>query len=247
MARVTIKGVTREFSGAGGERIRALDGATLAVEDKELLTIVGPSGSGKTTLLRLIAGLDEPDAGTIALDGKVQNGVPPQDRDVAMVFQHHALYPHLTAAENLAFGLKLRKVPWEEILRRVAEAAEMLKIAHCLNRRPAGLSGGERQRVALGRALVRHPRVFLLDEPLSQLDAPLRAQMRSEIAALQARLGVTMIYVTHDQAEAMALGQRVAVMHQGAVQQVAEPRQLQEHPANLFVAGFIGKLNAWTG
>jgi len=192
----------------------------LAVEEKELLVLVGPSGCGKTTLLRLIAGLEEPDSGTISIGGRIVNDVSPKDRDVAMVFQSPALYPHLTVYENIAFGLRIRKLPRDEVERRVRGAVEMLKVGDFLDRRPHELSGGQRQRVALGRALVRKPRVFLLDEPLSNLDAPLRAEMRVELRALQRSLGVTMIYVTHDPAEAKELGDRIAAMKDGAIGQV---------------------------
>jgi multiple sugar transport system ATP-binding protein len=240
MAQVGLEHLTKLFTGPGGERIRAVDDACLVVADKELLVLVGPSGCGKTTTLRLIAGLEEPTAGSISLAGRVVNGLPPKDRDVAMVFQNHALYPHMSAYENMAFGLKLRHVARTEIDRRVKDAAQILNLAACLDRRPAALSGGQQQRVALGRAIVRRPGVFLLDEPLSDLDAQTRLQMRAEIARLHARLGSTMIYVTHDQVEALTLGQRVAVMKDGAIQQVAAPMDLYRHPANLFVAGFIG-------
>jgi multiple sugar transport system ATP-binding protein len=212
----------------------------LTVEDGEFLVIVGPSGCGKTTTLRLIAGLETPDAGSICLDGRPLAGVAPRDRDVAMVFQNHALLPHLTVFENLAFGLMLRRFPKEEIARRVRAASEMLDLSAFLERKPPALSGGECQRVALGRALVRQPRVFLFDEPLSNLDAPLRLQLRAQIAAVHRRAGAMMIYVTHDQAEAMALADRVAVMKDGALQQVSAPLELYRRPANRFVAGFIG-------
>lgn len=217
-----------------------MDRASLTVEDKELLVLVGPSACGKTTTLRLIAGLEEATEGTVAIDGRVVNAMPPQDREIAMVFQNQALYPHMSAYENMAFGLKLRRVSRGEIQRRVREAAELLGLSACLERKPRDLSGGERQRIALGRALVRQPRVFLLDEPLSNLDAALRLRMRSEIARLHRRLAATMIYVTHDQDEALTLGNRIAVMKQGVIQQVADPVALYRSPANLFVAGFIG-------
>lgn len=239
VARVSIENVSRVFHGPRGEGIAALSGVTLTIESGEMLAVVGPSGSGKTTLLRLIAGLEQPSEGTVKIDGQVMNGVPPKDRNVAMVFQNPALFPHLTVFENLALGLRLRHVPKPERQQRVREVAELLGLGTCLERMPAALSGGERQRVAFGRALVRRPKVFLLDEPLSQLDAPLRAQLRGEIASLQARLGATMMYVTHDQAEAMTLGQRVAVLRAGALQQVAAPNELQRRPANAFVAEFM--------
>jgi multiple sugar transport system ATP-binding protein len=240
VASVTIHNVFKTYLGPRGEAIPALRDVNLTVEDKELLVLVGPSGSGKTTLLRLVAGLEETTAGTVSLDGRVLNGVPPGERDIGMVFQGHALYPHLTVFENLALGLRLRGVGRAEIERRVSDVAEMLGLRPFLRRKPSALSGGERQRAALGRALVRRPKVFLLDEPLSNLDGPLRTQMRTEIARLQARLGATMIYVTHDQAEAMTLGRRIAVLKDGVIQQVAAPLALYRTPANLFVAGFLG-------
>jgi multiple sugar transport system ATP-binding protein len=240
MARVVLENLTKVFPGPGGGLVRAVQGVSLAVEEQECLALVGPSGCGKTTLLRMIAGLEQPTSGTVAIEGQVVNQLAAKDRQVAMVFQHHALYPHLSVYENLAFGLKLRKCPRAEIRRRVNAAAEALGLVACLEHRPRELSGGQHQRVALGRALVRQPKVFLLDEPLSNLDAPMRAQLRAEIARLQVRLGTTAIYVTHDQAEAMMLGRRIAVMKDGAIQQVAEPAVLYRHPANLFVAGFIG-------
>ena len=240
MARVVIEGVTKVFQGACGESVRAVDNLNLTIEDKEFLVLVGPSGCGKTTTLRMIAGLEEITQGTISIDGEVVNDVDPKERDIAMVFQNYALYPHMTAYENMAFGLKLRKCPRAEIEQRVQEAAGMLDLANCLDRRPSELSGGQRQRVAVGRALVRKPRVFLFDEPLSNLDPKMRAQMRAEISRLHQRLAVTMIYVTHDQVEAMTMGDRIAVMKDGIIQQVAEPIELYQQPANLFVAGFIG-------
>lgn len=249
MARVEFEHVAKEFTGSRHERIGAVRDLNLTVADGELLVIVGPSGCGKTTTLRLLAGLETPDQGVIRLDGQPLNGVAPRDRDVAMMFQNHALLPHLTAFENMAFGLMLRKFPRAEITSRVRKAADMLNLAALLERRPAELSGGECQRVALGRALVRQPKVFLLDEPLSNLDAPMRLQLRSEIAAVRRQTGATMIYVTHDQAEAMALADRVAVMKDGAVQQVAPPSELYRRPASRFVAGFIGAppMNFFTG
>jgi multiple sugar transport system ATP-binding protein len=240
MAQVGLKHLTKVFEGSKGESIRAVEDACLVVEDKELVTLVGPSGCGKTTTLRLIAGLEDPTAGAISINGQIVNGVPPKDRDVAMVFQNYALYPHMTVFENMAFGLKLRHFSRAETDQRVKDAAQVLDLAACLDRRPAALSGGQRQRVALGRALVRRPGVFLLDEPLSNLDAQTRVLMRAEISRLHARLGSTMIYVTHDQVEALTLGHRVAVMKGGVIQQVAVPMDLYHHPANLFVAGFIG-------
>ena len=240
MAQVGLEHLTKVFEGPGGESIRAVDDACLVVEDKELLALVGPSGCGKTTTLRLIAGLEEPTAGTIAINGQRVNDVAPKDRDVGMMFQHYALYPHMSVYDNMAFGLKLRHVPRAEIAQRVKDVAQILDLTACLDRKPAALSGGQRQRVALGRALVRRPGVLLLDEPLSNLDAQTRLQMRAEISRLHARLGSTMVYVTHDQVEAMTLGHRVAVMGDGRLQQVAAPIELYQRPANLFVAGFIG-------
>jgi len=240
MAQVGLEHLTKVFNGPGGESIRAVDDACLVAEDKELLALVGPSGCGKTTALRLIAGLEEPTAGAISLNGRIVNDCPPKDRDLAMVFQNHALYPHMSVYENMAFGLKLRHYPRAEIDQRVKDAAQVLDLTACLDRKPSALSGGQQQRVALGRAIVRRPGVFLLDEPLSNLDTQTRLQMRNEIARLHTRLGSTMIYVTHDQVEALTLGHRVAVMKDGVIQQVAVPMDLYEHPANLFVAGFIG-------
>jgi len=240
MAQVVLEHLTKVFQGPGGESVRAVDDACLAVEDKELLALVGPSGCGKTTSLRLIAGLEELSAGAVSINGKGVNDLSPKDRDVAMVFQHYALYPHMSVYDNMAFGLKLRHVAKAEIARRVMDTAKILDLTACLERKPAALSGGQRQRVALGRALVRRPGVFLLDEPLSNLDVQTRLQMRVEISRLHARLGSTMIYVTHDQVEAMTLGHRVAVMDNGRLQQVATPMDLYQHPANVFVAGFIG-------
>jgi multiple sugar transport system ATP-binding protein len=240
MGRLVLEHVTKTFSGPHRQKIGAVRDLNLTVGDGELLVIVGPSGCGKTTALRLIAGLETPDGGSILLDGQPLAGVPPKDRDVAMVFQDHALFPHLTVFENMALGLRLRKFPRAETAARVAAAAEMLGLTALLERRPAELSGGECQRAALGRALARQPRVFLLDEPLSNLDAPLRLQLRGEIARLRRRLRATMIFVTHDQAEALALADAVAVMKDGAVQQLAPPREIYRRPASRFVAGFIG-------
>ena len=237
---VSFQNVTREFSGPRRERVLALNGFNLEARPGELLVIVGPSGCGKTTALRLLAGLDVPDRGSIFLDGQSLAGVEPRDRDLAMVFQHHALLPHLTVWQNMAFGLTLRKFPAAEITARVGRAAEMLGLTALLERRPGAISGGERQRAALGRALARQPKVFLFDEPLSHLDAPARLQLRGEIAALRRRLGATMLFVTHDQAEALALADRLAVMRQGAVEQAAPPEEIYRRPASRFVAGFIG-------
>ena len=227
----------------------AVAGATLDIADGELLVLVGPSGCGKSTLLRMIAGLEDITSGELRIGGRVVNDVPPRDRDIAMVFQNYALYPHMTVAENLAFGLKLRGHPKAEIEARVAGAARMLGIGALLGRRPAQLSGGQRQRVALGRALGRQPQVFLLDEPLSNLDAKLRTEMRVEIARLHRSVGATMIYVTHDQVEAMTLGQRIVVLKDGEIQQVDAPMALYRRPANLFVATFLGSpaMNILTG
>jgi multiple sugar transport system ATP-binding protein len=236
MAAVRLDNVRKVFDNGKV----AVAGASFEVADGELMVLVGPSGCGKTTLLRMIAGLETATLGTIAIDGRVVNEIAPRERDIAMVFQNYALYPHMSVAENLAFGLKLRGVPRAEIDRRVSAAAEMLGLAAMLESRPRQMSGGQRQRVALGRALVREPKVFLLDEPLSNLDAKLRLSMRVEIARLHKRLRATMIYVTHDQIEAMTLGQRIVVFNQGEIQQIDTPMRLYEQPANLFVAGFLG-------
>jgi len=218
----------------------AVQALNLDIDDKEFVVLVGPSGCGKTTALRMIAGLESISEGTVRIGDRVVNDVPPKQRDIAMVFQNYALYPHMSVFENMAFGLKLQKVPKHEINTRVQEAARILGLDELLNRKPAALSGGQRQRVAMGRAIVRHPQAFLMDEPLSNLDAKLRVQMRSEIARIQNDLGVTTIYVTHDQTEAMTMGDRVAVIRKGQLQQVDAPQALYEHPRNLFVAGFIG-------
>jgi len=249
VARVVLENVAKDFTGPRQQQVGAVRDLHLTVEDGEFLVIVGPSGCGKTTTLRLIAGLETPDRGLITLDGKSLAGVSPKDRDVAMVFQNHALLPHLTVFDNMAFGLTLRKFPRDKIARRVGHAAEMLSLTALLDRKPGELSGGEGQRTALGRALVRQPKVFLFDEPLSNLDAPMRLQLRAEIAAVRRQVGATMIYVTHDQAEAMALADRIAVMRQGAIQQIGSPMELYRRPANLFVAGFIGAppMNFFTG
>ena len=236
MAHVTLDGVRKEYENG----YTAVHGITLAVDEGEFVVLVGPSGCGKSTTLRMIAGLESISAGTLRIGERVVNDVPARDRDIAMVFQSYALYPHMTVRDNLAFALKLRKRPRAEVAERVGRAAEMLGLEPLLDRRPAALSGGQRQRVALGRALVREPRVFLFDEPLSNLDAKLRVQMRKEIAALHRRVGATTIYVTHDQTEAMTMGDRIVVMNAGRVEQVGTPMELYRHPANRFVAGFLG-------
>ena len=236
MARIELDGISKQFPD-GTTAVRSLQ---LDVGDGELLVLVGPSGCGKTTALRMVAGLEDVTGGTIRIDGRPVNDLEPRHRDIAMVFQSYALYPHLTVYDNMAFSLKYRKVAKPEISRRVLAAARTLELEPLLGRKPRQLSGGQRQRVAMGRAIVRQPRAFLMDEPLSNLDAKLRVQMRGEIARLQRSLGVTTIYVTHDQTEAMTLGTRVAVMQHGVLQQVAPPQELYSRPANLFVAGFIG-------
>jgi multiple sugar transport system ATP-binding protein len=236
MASVGLEGVRKVYPNGHV----AVEGATFEVMDGELVVLVGPSGSGKSTLLRMIAGLETISGGTLRIGDREVSEVPPQHRDIAMVFQSYALYPHMTVFDNLAFGLKLRRVAAGEIDRRVRSAAEILGIETILERRPRQLSGGQRQRVAVGRALVRDPQVFLFDEPLSNLDAKLRVQMRTEIAALHHRLGATMIYVTHDQVEAMTLGERIVVLDGGVIQQIDTPLALYDHPVNRFVAGFIG-------
>jgi len=240
MPRIVLEGVSKSFAGAEGKSVAAVDRLTLAVQDREWLALVGPSGCGKTTTLRLIAGLETIEAGRILFDETPVRTRPPVDHNVAMVFQSHALLPHLTAYDNLAFGLKLRHLPREEINSRIRETAGMLGITPCLARKPAELSGGERQRVALGRALVRRPTILLLDEPFSHLDEPLRVQLRTELLTLRSRLDTTMVYVTHDQVEALALGDRVAVLRQGKLQQVGSPAEVHDFAANTFVAEFIG-------
>src|SRR4051812_29261182 len=237
MAAVTFDGATRVFAKAERPAVAQLD---LKVDDGEFLVLVGPSGCGKTTSLRMAAGLESVDDGRILIDERDVTGISPRDRDVAMVFQNYALYPHMTVAENMGFSLKIAGVKKGEIKTRIKEAAKLLDLEEYLGRRPKELSGGQRQRVAMGRAIVRKPRVFLMDEPLSNLDAKLRVQTRAQIAALQQRLGVTTLYVTHDQVEAMTMGDRVAVMEKGRLQQVDRPRALFAKPANVFVAGFIG-------
>jgi multiple sugar transport system ATP-binding protein len=235
MAKVMLEQVVKQFG-----NVVAVNNVTLDIPDKQFTVLVGPSGCGKTTCLRLIAGLEEASSGNIYIGDRIVNDVAPKDRDIAMVFQNYALYPHMSVYDNMAFGLRLRKYPRAEIDRRVKEAAEMLGIQDLLGRKPKQLSGGQRQRVALGRAIVREPQVFLMDEPLSNLDAKLRVQTRAEIKKLHARLQTTTIYVTHDQVEAMTMGDRIVVMKDGVVQQVDSPLNLYEQPANLFVAGFIG-------
>jgi multiple sugar transport system ATP-binding protein len=235
MASVTYQQVTKRF----GDVI-AVNELTIHIEDGEFLVFVGPSGCGKTTALRLLAGLEEITSGNIYIGDRLVNDVPPKDRDIAMVFQSYALYPHMTVYDNMAFGLRLRKVPKKEIDRRVREAARILGIENLLDRKPKQLSGGQRQRVAVGRAIVREPAVFLMDEPLSNLDAKLRVQARAELSKLHQRLGTTFIYVTHDQVEAMTMGTRIAVLNAGVLQQVDTPQNLYDYPINVFVAGFIG-------
>ena len=236
MASLSLRNVYKRYPGG----VTAVSDFNLEIKDKEFIILVGPSGCGKSTTLRMVAGLEEITEGEIYIGDRVVNDVAPKDRDIAMVFQNYALYPHMTVFDNMAFGLKLRKTPKEEIKRRVEEAARILDIAHLLERKPKALSGGQRQRVALGRAIVREPKVFLLDEPLSNLDAKLRAQMRTEISKLHLKLGTTFIYVTHDQTEAMTMGTRIVVMKDGLIQQVDTPQTLYLYPCNLFVAGFIG-------
>ncbi|WP_086662506.1 ABC transporter ATP-binding protein [Lentzea kentuckyensis] len=238
MAEVSYVKASRVFS--GNPPVRAVDELSLEVSDGEFLVLVGPSGSGKSTALRMLAGLEDVDEGAIQIGGKDVTNVPPKGRDIAMVFQSYALYPHMTVAENMGFALKLRGVPKTEIKAKVEEAAKMLDLTKYLERKPKALSGGQRQRVAMGRAIVREPSVFLMDEPLSNLDAKLRVETRANIAALQQRLGTTTIYVTHDQVEAMTMGHRVAVLKDGLLQQCDTPRALYDRPANAFVAGFIG-------
>lgn len=236
MASVKLKNVYKKYPGG----VTAVSDFNLDIEDKEFVILVGPSGCGKTTTLRMIAGLEEITEGEIYIGDKFVNDVAPKDRDIAMVFQSYALYPHMTVFDNMAFGLKLRKTPKADIKRRVHEAAKVLEIEHLLDRKPKALSGGQRQRVALGRAIVREPKVFLMDEPLSNLDAKLRVQMRTEISRLHQKLQTTIIYVTHDQVEAMTMGTRIVVLKDGFIQQVDSPQALYERPENLFVAGFIG-------
>ena len=236
MAKVSLEHVDKIYPG----HVKAVDDFNMEIKDGEFVVLVGPSGCGKSTTLRMVAGLEEISGGTIRIGDRVVNDVPPKDRDIAMVFQNYALYPHMSVRENMAFGLKLRKFPKKEIESRVQEAAEILGLIPYLDRRPKALSGGQRQRVAVGRAIVRKPAVFLFDEPLSNLDAKMRVQMRVEISRLHNQLKTTMIYVTHDQVEAMTMGQRIVVMKDGKMQQVADPISLYDGPSNRFVAGFIG-------
>ena len=236
MASVSLREIYKKYSGG----VIAVSDFNIEIQDKEFIILVGPSGCGKSTTLRMIAGLEEISEGELYIGDRLVNDVAPKDRDIAMVFQNYALYPHMTVFDNMAFGLKLRKVPKDEIARKVEEAARILDISHLLDRKPKALSGGQRQRVALGRAIVRNPQVFLLDEPLSNLDAKLRAQMRTEIAKLHQKLGTTFIYVTHDQTEAMTMGDRIVVMKDGYIQQIDTPTNLYQNPVNQFVAGFIG-------
>lgn len=236
MASVRYDHVTKQFS----ETVKAVNDLSLDIKDKEFLVLVGPSGCGKTTALRLLAGLEDITSGTISIGDRVVNDVAPKDRDIAMVFQSYALYPHMSVFDNMAFGLKLRKMSKTEIDKRVKEAAGILGIGHLLDRKPKQLSGGQRQRVAVGRAIVREPKVFLFDEPLSNLDAKLRVETRAGISKLHQRLGTTFIYVTHDQTEAMTMATRIAVMRDGVLQQIGTPGELYDHPSNMFVAGFIG-------
>jgi multiple sugar transport system ATP-binding protein len=237
MATVTFDSATRIYPGSTTPAVDSLD---LQIEDGEFLVLVGPSGCGKSTSLRMLAGLEDVNAGRILIGERDVTTVPPKDRDIAMVFQSYALYPHMTVAENMGFALSIAGTPKDEIRRRVQEAAKILNLTEYLDRRPKALSGGQRQRVAMGRAIVREPQVFLMDEPLSNLDAKLRVQTRTQIASLQRRLGVTTVYVTHDQVEAMTMGDRVAVLKDGILQQVGTPRRLYDHPDNVFVAGFMG-------
>ena len=236
MASLSLKHIYKKYPGG----VTAVSDFSLEIKDKEFLILVGPSGCGKSTTLRMIAGLEEITEGELFIGDRLVNDIAPKDRDIAMVFQSYALYPHMTVFENMAFGLKLRKTPKEEIKRRVEEAARILDITHLLDRRPKALSGGQKQRVALGRAIVREPKVFLLDEPLSNLDAKLRAAMRTEITKIHKKIGTTFVYVTHDQVEAMTMATRIVVMKDGIIQQVDTPQNLYDMPVNIFVAGFIG-------
>src|SRR5574344_759302 len=250
MANVVLKDIKKVYD----ETVVAVEEFNLEIADKEFIVLVGPSGCGKSTTLRMIAGLEEITSGELYIGDKLVNNVSPKDRDIAMVFQSYALYPHMTVFDNMAFGLKIKKVPKDEINRRVHEAAKTLDIEHLLDRKPKALSGGQRQRVALGRAIVREPKVFLMDEPLSNLDAMLRAQMRTEIKKLHERLQTTFIYVTHDQTEALTMGDRIVVLDKGVIQQVDTPDNIYQNPKNTFVAGFVGspqmnflKATVWEG
>ncbi len=236
MATVKLENICKIYDGG----VKAVDNVNIDIEDQEFVVLVGPSGCGKSTTLRMVAGLEDISSGTLTIDGKVVNDVPPKDRDIAMVFQNYALYPHMTVYDNMAFGLKIRKFDKAEIDRRVREAAKILDIEQLLERKPKALSGGQRQRVAVGRAIVRQPKVFLFDEPLSNLDAKLRVQMRAEISGLHHRLKATMIYVTHDQVEALTMADKIVVMKLGVIQQIGAPLELYNEPDNKFVAGFIG-------
>jgi multiple sugar transport system ATP-binding protein len=241
MSKVIIENVCKTYTGGNGKSVAAVENVNLTIESEEFMVFVGPSGCGKSTTLRMIAGLEEISAGSIYIDEKRVNNIPPKDRDIAMVFQNYALYPHMTVHKNMAFGLQLRNYPKTEIESRVRDAAQILGLTdEMLERKPKALSGGQRQRVALGRAIVRKPKVFLFDEPLSNLDAKMRVQMRTEISKLHSRLKTTMIYVTHDQVEAMTMGDRICLMKDGRIQQVAEPLEIYNRPANMFVASFIG-------
>ena len=240
MANVVLKNLSKTYPEKNGPGVKVVHGIDLEIRDREFMVLVGPSGCGKSTTLRMIAGLEDITGGTISIGDREVNNVLPKDRDIAMVFQNYALYPHMSVYENMAFGLKLRKFPKAEIDTRVREAAAMLGLEPLLDRQPKALSGGQRQRVAVGRAIVRKPKVFLFDEPLSNLDAKMRVSTRTEISKLHESLEATMIYVTHDQVEAMTMGDRICVMKDGRIMQVAEPLELYNHPANLFVAGFIG-------
>jgi multiple sugar transport system ATP-binding protein len=241
MSKVIIENLYKIYPGEKGRDVTAVENINLTIESEEFMVFVGPSGCGKSTTLRMIAGLEEISKGTVSIDDRKVNDIPPKDRDIAMVFQNYALYPHMTVYKNMAFGLQLRNYPKDEIEKRVRDAAQILGLSdEMLERKPKALSGGQRQRVALGRAIVRKPKVFLFDEPLSNLDAKMRVQMRMEIAKLHNRLATTMIYVTHDQVEAMTMGDRICLMKDGRIQQVAEPLEIYNQPANMFVAAFIG-------
>jgi multiple sugar transport system ATP-binding protein len=236
MAKVELKNIAKTYDG----KVMTIENVNFEINDTEFLVLVGPSGCGKSTILRMIAGLEEISGGELLIDNKIVNDLQPKDRDIAMVFQNYALYPHMTVYQNMAFGLKIKKVPKQEIEQRVKKAAEILEISELLDRRPGAMSGGQRQRVAIGRAIVRDPKVFLFDEPLSNLDAKLRVAMRVELQRLHKKLNATMVYVTHDQTEAMTLGDRIVVLKDGEIMQIGTPMELYQHPQNIFVAGFIG-------